>query len=302
MTETELTSFENSAGSVLRPALAIAGVANPIGSAASFALGLVFRALKLRARISKAKEDAAAGLAATVGQTGLVRVPVIVADPVAALKAVFVDDPFFPNVFPEVARQFKPEIERFKSPGVPDDVVRTMRAVNRIILPALPWRPAPRKFSNPELNVLFGDLLAMEPPDLRRIVAEFLTLDGDRNAARANEQINDDLVKLQVGLAVERLGGLQSEAETQLTAAIRQLVVAEFFGSSGAIASTARFVAVRRIDRLRSQIEAAESEIAASGGLASASGGAANKAHLAALQSSLKSLKAEKQAVESSIQ
>ncbi len=301
MTETELTSFENSAGSVLRPALAIAGVANPIGSAASFALGLAFRALKLRARISKAKEDAAAGLAATVGQTGLVRVPVIVADPVAALKAVFVDDPFFPNAFPEVARQFKPEIERFKSPGAPDDVVRTMRAVNRIILPVF-LGPAPRKFSNAELNVLFGDLLAMDPPDLRRIVAEFLTLDGDRNAARANEQINDDLVKLQVGLAVERLGGLQSEAETQLTAAIRQLVVAEFFGSSGAIASTARFVAVRRIDRLRSQIEAAESEIAASGGLASASGGAANKAHLAALQSSLKSLKAEKQAVESSIQ
>jgi hypothetical protein len=171
--------------------------------------------------------------------------------------------------------------------------------VNRLILPLFVGGASPRRFADPELDALFGGLLATDPPELRRIVAEYLLLDRDRNAGRAADAINDELVRLQAGLARERLAGLEAAAEQALTAAVRQLVAAELLGASGVIASTAKFVGERQVARLTALIAREETELAQLQGLGAP--GDAQKARMALLVSSIKSLKANKSGIESSL-
>lgn len=263
MTEADLTNFEKTASNVLRPALAFAAASSPVTAAGSFGLELVFRALRLRAKITKAKEDAAAGLATGVAKTGLLRIPVITATPAARLKATFSKNPLFAADFPEVATQFKPEIDRLRSPGAPTETVAVLRVVEKIILPLYVDPVTPLRFGDADLQSLFGDLIGADPPDLRRIVTEFRALDRHRDLVAADSAINNELISLQAGLAIERLEGLSDTAEKDLAAAIRQAVVTELLGTSSAITASAKFVATQRILKLADEDTATKAEVAA---------------------------------------
>lgn len=303
MTRAELASFETTATSVLRPAFAMAGVANPQLAATLFAVGMVFRALKLRSEIKEAELAAASALAAGVRRESFLRVPILVSDPVAALIARFVDDPLFPQKFPVVHEIFKTEIEDLG--GTDQERVRAaaevLNVVNRLALPAHA-NGEPLRFGDPELQRMYGDLVAQSPPDWRTVVREHLLLEKHRNPLNIDQTaLADDILQLQLTAASARLTSLTEAERTMLAAAVRTLVQTAMFGDAGAIRAAATFAAERKIEALTERLGEISARISALQSIPDGSRSSEERAELAKLQKDHAAMTTEKAAIEAAI-
>lgn len=303
MTKAELASFETTAASVLRPAFAMAGAANPPLAATLFAVGMVFRALKLRSEIKEAELAAATALAAGVRKESFLRVPILVADPTAALIARFVDDRLFPRKFPAVHEIFQAEIEDLG--GTVKERVRAaaevLNVVNRLALPVYA-NGEPLRFGHPELQRMYGDLIAQSPPDWRTVVREHLLLEKHRNPLNIDHAaLAGDILQLQVTAASSRLASLTEAERAKLAAAIRTLVQTELFGNAGAIRAATHFVAQRKIEGLTECIADCSARISALQAKPDSSRTPEERAELAALQKQHAAMTAEKAAIQASL-
>jgi hypothetical protein len=303
MTKAELTSFETTATGILRPAFAMAGVANPPVAATLFAVGMAFRALKLRSEIKEAEAAAAVALAANVRKESFLRVPILVADPVAALIARFVDDRLFPRKFPVVHQIFKAEIDDL---GGTDQVrvraaAEVLNVVNRLALP-VHANGEPLRFGNPELQRMYGDLVAQSPPDWRTVVQEYRLLEKNRNPLNIDSTaLADDILQLQLTSASARLRSLTEAERAKLAAAVRTLVQTELLGNAGAIRAATTFAAQRKMESLTEGIAESAARIAALQADPDASRSSEDKAELAALKKQQAAMTAEKAAIQASL-
>lgn len=303
MTKAELTSFESTATSVLRPAFAMAGVANAPVAATLFAVGMVFRALKLRSEIKEAELAAASALAANVRKESFLRVPILVADPIAALIARFVDDRLFPRKFPVVHEAFKNEIEDL---GGTDQTrvraaARLLNVVNRLALP-VHANGEPLRFGNPELQRMYGDLVAQSPPDWRAVVEEHLLLEQHRNPLNLNPaDLANDILQVQLTAASSRLEGLTESERSKLANAVRTLVQTEMFGNAGAIRAATNFAAQRKIEGLTECIADCSARINALQAKPDGSRSPDERTELTKLQKDQAAMTAEKAAIQASL-
>lgn len=303
MTRAELANFETTATSVLRPAFAMAGVANPIAAASLFAVGMVFRALKLRSEIKQAESDAAAALAAGVRKDSFLRLPILVADPTAALIAIFVDDDRFAVSFPLIDRIFRAEIEDLGGPNPlrARNAAKVLGIVNRFALP-VHVNGEPLRFSNPELQRLYGDLIAQDPPDWRRVVMEQMLMEKNRVPINVDQSaLADEVLRLQLNVSSSRISNLQAAEQQKLSAAIKTLVQTELLGNAGAIKDTMKFVGQRKIDALTDAVAEATARKNILEAKPEAGRGAEEKAELAALAKKIAAMNAEKGAIQTSI-
>jgi hypothetical protein len=303
MTKAELTSFEAAATGVLRPAFAMAGVANPPLAATLFAIGMVFRALKLRSEIREAEAAAAAALAAGVRKESFLRVPILVADPAAALIARFVDDRLFARKFPDMHEIFEAEIAALggSDPARVRAAAEVLNVVNRLALPVYA-NGEPLRFGNPELQRMYGDLVAQSPPDWRRVVREHLLLEKNRNPLNLDvAALADDILQLQLTAASSRLTVLTEGERAKLAAAIRTLVQTELLGNAGAIRASTEFAARRKIEVLTESIAECSAKISALQSDPDGSRSFEAKSEVAALQKQVTAMNAEKAAIEASL-
>lgn len=248
-----LQNLESGMTRTLKPIFAVANVANPLVTALTFAVGMVFRFIKLGQQVRERKEEAQKLMDAAVRAEGIFRIPVRVKPDRMKLAPFIRRD--LKRIYPIAHEQLQPELKIYGDESHPDwaDAAETLRIAAEII----PEVYLDLTFDdNPVLDDLFGKWLDPGNPQFGHMLRELKILMQNEEVsiprlkamlpAYAHEAIKNYHLDLSPG---------QEEALTAMSEELSGFIFGELVGDSGATAQALSFVVGKRQEALDAEIE-----------------------------------------------
>jgi len=253
ITQEQLTQLNNSIKSNLKPAFAMAGIANPISASILFGVDVIFRFVTLGTQIRKLLQEAQKSLEETVRSEGIFRVPVEVDITYSEVLGFFTKGNC-QILYPMAYHQFKREREILVDKTNPgwQEAFDTLRFAYRI----LPEVYLDYKFDkNSVLDDLFGKWLDPGDPDFRSLVKEIkLFYTREETSISDLMQLLPEYSKLKLELMGVRLDLDTENTLEDLNSKIQDLVQTVVFGDEGMVKVATSFAVKQRIEQIENQI------------------------------------------------
>jgi len=248
-----LQNLESGMTRTLKPIFAVANIANPLVTALSFGIGMVFRFIKLGQQVRERKEEAQRLMDAAVRAEGIFRLPVRVEPDRMKM------DPFIrrdlKRIYPIAHEQLQPELKIYGDESHPQWAEAA--EILRLAVEVIPEVYLDLKFDdNPVLDDLFGKWLDPGNPQFGHMLRELKIL-------LQNEEVSipklKELLPAYAHEAIKHyhldLSPEQEEALTAMSEELSGFIFGELMGDSSATSEALSFVVQKREEALDAEIE-----------------------------------------------